>query len=256
MQAHYLMRRLHSLSGVVPVGVFLVVHLVTNAAAAGGREPFDRAVGEIQSIPLLPAVELFGIALPIAFHALYGVWLALRARGNASQYPYLRNWMFTLQRVTGFVAFAFIALHVAQLRVPKAFGALPWTRFYPALQTMLGEPGMFGVYLVGVTACVWHFANGLWSVSQTWGFAASPRASRRWARGSLVVGLLLWALGVNTLLHFFWRCGGLLPASPARRERACRDGDLVRRENSRPDAFTSAGHFPYTTVRAPAPSGR
>jgi succinate dehydrogenase / fumarate reductase, cytochrome b subunit len=256
MTTHYLLRRLHSLSGIVPVGVFLVVHLWTNAAAAGGRASFDHAVGQIQAIPGLPLVELFGIALPLAFHALYGVFLALRAKGNVRQYPYPRNWMFTLQRVTGFVAFAFIALHVAQLRVPKAFGALPWTSFYGALQTMLGEPGMFGVYLIGVTACVVHFANGLWGASQTWGLASTPRASRRAGRAALALGVLLWLLGLHTLLHFFWRCGGLLPLPAAQRERACRDGDLVRRENSRRDAFTRAGHFPYTTERAPSTTTR
>lgn len=256
MTAHYPLRRLHSLSGVFPVGVFLVVHLWTNASAAGGRAPFDRAVGEIQATPFLPLIELLGIALPITFHALYGVWLALRSRGNVLRYPYPRNWMFTLQRLTGFVAFAFIALHVAQLRVPKAFGALAASAFYPTLQAMLGEAGMFGIYLVGVTACVVHFANGLWSASQTWGLASSPRASRLVGRGALAIGLILWALGVNTLLHFFWRCGGLAPLPPAQRERACRDGDMVRRENSPGSGFTRAGHFPYTTVRAAAPAAR
>jgi succinate dehydrogenase / fumarate reductase cytochrome b subunit len=188
MTTHYLLRRLHSLSGIVPVGVFLARAPLDQRRAAGGRASFDHAVGQIQSIPGLPLIELFGIALPLAFHALYGVFLALRAKGNVRQYPYPRNWMFTLQRVTGFVAFAFIALHVAQLRVPKAFGALPWTSFYSALQTMLGEPGMFGVYLIGVTACVVHFANGLWGASQTWGLASSPRASRRAGQAALAAG--------------------------------------------------------------------
>lgn len=254
MTAHYPLRRLHSLSGVFPVGVFLVVHLWTNASATGGRAPFDRAVGEIQSIPGLPVVELLGIGLPIAFHALYGVWIALRARHNVLQYPHLRNWMFVLQRATGFVAFAFIALHVAQIRVPKAFGALPASGFYPALQTLLGEPGMFALYLLGVTACVVHFANGLWSASQTWGIASSHVASRRAARMAFALGVVLWLLGVNTLLHFFWRCGGLVPAPPSQRERACRDGDVAARVNSHGSGFTRAGHFPYTTLRAPTPA--
>jgi succinate dehydrogenase / fumarate reductase cytochrome b subunit len=253
MTAHYPLRRLHSLSGVLPVGVFLVVHLWTNASATGGRASFDRAVGGIQAIPGLPFIELFGIALPIAFHALYGVWIALDARANVLRYPHHRNWMFALQRVTGFVAFGFIAFHVAQLRVPKATGALPWTRFYSALQTMLGEPGMFALYLVGVTACVVHFANGLWSFSQTWGIASSPRGSRLAARGALAVGVVLWALGLNTLLHFFWRCGGLLPPPAAQHERACRDPDLPAAENSPGDPSPARGISPIRPATGAAP---
>lgn len=246
MRAHYLLRRLHSLSGVVPAGTFLAVHLWTNSAATGGREPFEHAVGAIQGVPGLALVEALGIALPLAFHALYGVWITLDARANVLRYPYARNWMFTLQRVTGAAAFAFIALHVAQLRVPKATGALPWTGFYRALTVMLGEPGMFALYLLGVTACVVHFANGLWSASQTWGVASSARGSRVAARAALAVGLVLWGLGVNTLLHFFWRCGGLAPAPAAQFERACRDPDLgaAPPAESRGGTFTRAANTP------------
>lgn len=244
MTAHYLLRRLHSLSGLLPIGVFLVVHLWTNASATGGRGAFEGAVGGIQSLPGLPLIELFGIFLPIAFHALYGVWIALDARTNVLRYPHPRNWMFFLQRVTGFVAFAFIAFHVAQLRVPKATGTLLWTDFYRALTVMLGEPGMFGLYLVGVTACVVHFANGLWSASQTWGIASSPRASRRVARAAVLVGVILWALGLNTLLHFFWRCGGALPMPPSQRERVCRDPDLAAASDSRDPIFTRGALTP------------
>lgn len=252
MTAHFLLRRLHSLTGIFPVGIFLVVHLGTNASALGGREAFEASVGPIQALPGLAAVELFGIALPIAFHALYGVWIALDARLNVVRYPHARNWWFALQRVTGFVAFAFIAFHVAQLRVPKATGTLPWTSFYRALTVMLGESGMFALYLLGVTACVVHFANGLFTASQTWGLAASPRASRRVGLAALILGVLLWLLGVNTLLHFFWRCGGILPTPPAQRARACRDPDLAAAD-SPPGHLHLAARYPYTKAGAPEP---
>ena len=54
----FLLRRLHSLCGVLPIGAFLVVHLWTNLSAVRGRGAFRHAVGDIQAIPALPAIEV------------------------------------------------------------------------------------------------------------------------------------------------------------------------------------------------------
>ena len=61
---HFALRRLHSLCGVLPIGVFLVVHLWTNLHAIRGRDAFRHAVGEIQTIPALPLIELVAIIAP------------------------------------------------------------------------------------------------------------------------------------------------------------------------------------------------
>src|SRR5689334_10700853 len=71
----FLLRKLHSLSGVVPVGAFMVFHLWTNAKALGGQEPFDAAVRDISHTPYLPILEWGTILLPLLFHAGYGVKL-------------------------------------------------------------------------------------------------------------------------------------------------------------------------------------
>src|SRR5689334_24656569 len=78
----FVLRRLHSLSGIFPVGLFLVSHLWTNAKALKGQPAFDRAVADINHLPLLPALEIFGIFVPLAFHALYGVVLAFEGRAK------------------------------------------------------------------------------------------------------------------------------------------------------------------------------
>ena len=68
---HFLLRRLHSLSGLVPVGVFLVVHLTVNASINVGGVEFQDQVDRIHSLgPLLVPVEIVGIFIPILFHAV------------------------------------------------------------------------------------------------------------------------------------------------------------------------------------------
>lgn len=227
---HFVLRRLHSLSGVAPVGLFLAVHLWTNARAVYGRDAFNHAVGEIQSTPALAYVELLAIALPLTFHALYGLVIAAQGSVNVGRYPHARNWMYVLQRVTGLVAFAFVALHVWQYRAQKALGAMAWQDFYGDLGHTLGAPAMFAAYLLGVTASVFHFANGLWLFGNSWGVTVSPTSMRRSAVACGALGLCLWALGFNTLLHFSYRCGGVVPMPEQQVERLCRDVDTGRAE--------------------------
>jgi len=224
---HFALRRLHSLSGVVPVGLFLVTHLWTNARAVYGRDAFNHAVGDIQAMPFLAYIEVFGIFLPLAFHALYGLVIAVKGSSNVGAYGYTRNWMYLLQRVTGVLAFAFIALHVWQYRVQKTLGAMEWQEFYGALGHDLAAPAMFAAYLIGLTASVFHFANGLWLFGNSWGVTTSARSMRRSAGLCVAAGVALWALGFNTLLHFSYRCGGVLPMPEQQVERTCRDADVA-----------------------------
>jgi len=202
-----LLRRLHSLSGVFPVGVFLVEHLWTNAKAMAGQTAFDRAVREINHMPLLPFIEIFGIFLPLAFHALYGVKLALDSRPNVGKYPFSRNWLYTMQRVTGLVAFAFICWHLWEFRIAKLLGRMSADDFYPTLvahlaSTVHGVPVLAIVYLTGVAAAVLHFANGLWAFSFSWGLCVSRRSQRLFAAAFAALGALIFVLGANTVLYF------------------------------------------------------
>jgi succinate dehydrogenase / fumarate reductase cytochrome b subunit len=203
----FVVRRLHSLSGVVPVGVFLIVHLWTNAAALGGQAPFDNAVSKIHHLPFLPLIEVVGIFLPLAFHAGYGVKLAFSSRPNPITYPYARNWAYTLQRVTGVIALVFIVYHVQELRLAKLLGHLPSEAFYPTLarnlsSTSAGVPWLAIGYLVGIAASVLHFANGLTSFVLSWGISGSRASQARFATAFSVLGVLLFALGAATTLYF------------------------------------------------------
>ena len=57
-------RRLHSLLGVIPVGLYLTVHLVVNHFATQGEEAFNKAADFMGSLPFLIFLEIFVIFLP------------------------------------------------------------------------------------------------------------------------------------------------------------------------------------------------
>jgi succinate dehydrogenase/fumarate reductase cytochrome b subunit (b558 family) len=214
------LRKLHSLSGLVPVGVFLLVHLWTNAKALRGQAAFDDAVGEINHLPYLPLLEA-GILLPLAFHAGYGIKLAFEARPNVGSYATARNWMYTLQRVTGFVALAFLLFHLWEFRVQKAIGGMPISAFYPTLcahlsSTVGGVPVVALVYLTGLAASVFHFANGVWGFLCSWGVTLSRRSQHLSALFAGALGIAVFLLGVNTTLYFATGARMFVPSSLGR----------------------------------------
>jgi succinate dehydrogenase / fumarate reductase cytochrome b subunit len=217
---HFLLRRLHSLSGVVPVGAFLGVHLFTNAKAAQGATCFGNAVEEINHLPFLPVIEIALIIAPLLFHAIYGVALAFQSKSNVGSYGYTRNWMFLLQRVTGVIAFLFIVIHLKDFYVSKMLGSMQYQAFFTELGNMLSVKWRALVYLIGTTASVFHFANGTRTFLFSWGVTVSERSQRQASFAVAAMGAVLWLLGANTIV-FFATGGGFVPNS------------LVRGENGR-----------------------
>ena len=240
------LRRLHSLSGVFPVGVFLASHLFTNAKALGGRRAFDHAVRDINHLPFLPLIEVFGIFLPLGFHAVYGVKLAFESRPNVGRYPYSKNWLYTLQRVTGLVAFVFIVWHLWEFRIAKLIGKMGADAFYPTLadhlsSTTFGIPLAAIVYLVGIAASVAHFANGLSTFALGWGICASRRSQRVLAATAGVVGLGLFLIGADTALFFATgaRFAGLFEASSSAPAERCSVVDPRSEKPAIPEAHST-----------------
>ena len=117
----FYLRRVHSLLGIIPIGAFLVVHLMVNHQATQGAEAFNKASMFMESLPFLIIVEFLFIYIPILYHGLYGIHIAFTAKENIGHYSIFRNWMFALQRVTGVITFIFIFVHLWQTRLQKAF---------------------------------------------------------------------------------------------------------------------------------------
>jgi succinate dehydrogenase / fumarate reductase cytochrome b subunit len=192
-------RRLHSLLGVIPVGLFLIQHLVVNHFATRGAEAFNKAAHFMEMLPFRYVLEVVIIFLPILYHAIYGVYIAFTAKNNVSNYGFLRNWLFMLQRVTGIITFIFIAWHVWETRIAAALGAQV---NYDMMASILSSPFMLAFYLIGVISTVFHFANGLWSFAVSWGITVSPRSQVISTYVTLAIFLALTIVGVRAIFAF------------------------------------------------------
>ena len=147
----FFLRRLHSLSGIVPVGAFLFEHiLISNSTAISGPDAYARQVSFLANLPLVFFLELFGIWLPIAFHALYGFYIWYRGDGNTMEYPWTGNWMYTAQRWTGGIAFVYILWHTWTMRFTGVdLHAFPNASFGKVQEEVLQTP-LFLFYVVGL----------------------------------------------------------------------------------------------------------
>lgn len=216
---HFLLRRLHSLSGIVPIGLFVIAHLFTNAQmiwgqnAETGEGVFQHEVDFIHAMPALFIIEwsLWGA---IAFHAGLGFWYTFTGKHNVKRYSYADNIRYLLQRITGVIALVFIFLHIATLRwrwdlfgwftpfygegyqansvvpgtVPQAFYDVPMSLPLTAYALQISWLVVL-FYLVGVTASVYHWCNGLWTAAISWGLTVTTASMKRW--GFVCAGLFV-----------------------------------------------------------------
>ncbi|MBB4831930.1 succinate dehydrogenase / fumarate reductase cytochrome b subunit [Staphylococcus hominis] len=196
----FYLRRLHSLLGIIPIGAFLIVHLMVNHQATQGAEAFNKAAGFMESLPFLLAAELILIYIPILYHGLYGIHIAFTAKENIGHYSLFRNWMFALQRLTGIIAFVFIFVHLWQTRLQKLFFGKEIS--YDMMHQTLQNPIWVIVYVICVIAVIFHFSNGIWSFLVTWGFLQSKKSQRIFTWVSLIIFLILSYIGVTAILAF------------------------------------------------------
>ncbi|MDT3417054.1 succinate dehydrogenase / fumarate reductase cytochrome b subunit [Brevibacillus aydinogluensis] len=197
----FLLARLHSLTGLVPLGLFLLEHLYSNAIALMGQEAYDRHVQTLSGIPFLPVVEVLFIALPLLYHAVYGIYIGMMAKVNPYRYAYRQNWLFIAQRVSGGITLVFVLYHIWAFRLSSLLFDAPVN--YEAVQAHLQNPFIFAFYVLGVIATTFHFSNGLWTGLITWGITVGPRGQRI----SSVLRTLLFAglcgVGVGALIAFW-----------------------------------------------------
>ena len=211
----FVLRKLHQLSGIFPLGVFLLEHFYTNSKALNGPSGFNSAVDHLQSIPYIIFVEIIGIFIPLIYHAVYGLVITAEARPNNLAYPYARNWFYLVQRTTGVILFFFITFHLLNFR----FGLIPGLnelsvahhpdQAYEIVAREFRMIPIFIIYMIGITATVWHLANGIWLFLVDWGITIGERAQRLTGYACIGFGVLLLLVGINAAVAFI-RPGGLL----------------------------------------------
>lgn len=208
-QGHsFFWRRLHSLSGIIPVGAFLIEHFVSNAFATNGPKAYADQVKFLTGLPFVLWLEIIGIYIPLAYHSLYGFYIWFRGESNVSQYPWAGNFMYSAQRWTGAITFFYILWHTYTMRFHGIHLLTNSQAAFHKVQAELQSPWAGAFYVIGITAASWHFAYGLYLFCAKWGITVSERSRRRFGVVCWGIAIVLIAVGMATLSAFFrpqWR---------------------------------------------------
>lgn len=195
-KSNFFIRRLHSLLAIIPVGIFLLFHLALNSTVFfGGAETYELTIRGMKSIPLIIVAEIVIIAIPIIFHALYGLWIVYLAQNNVLKFTYYRNWAFYLQRITAIITLIFLVFHVYALRLAVHEPADVINTFVNILQ----NPLYFVLYIIGVVSAIFHFANGFFTFLISWGITIGDRSQNFFNKFSIVMFVFLGVLGISIL---------------------------------------------------------
>jgi len=198
----FLLRKLHSLSGIVPIGAFLIEHILSNFEAINGPAAYGRQVLFLNSLPLVRVLEIAFIFLPLTYHALYGLYIWWHGKSNVIYYPWAGNWMYVAQRVTGLIALAYIIQHVWRQRfsgvsLPEHPGAA-----FLKVQNELHNPWMLAVYAIAMIATCWHFSYGMWLFAAKWGITPGTLARKRFGYACATLFVVLTVMGLWSLYAF------------------------------------------------------
>ncbi|WP_059172121.1 succinate dehydrogenase cytochrome b558 subunit [Bacillus sp. FJAT-27445] len=199
-QNQHFYRKLHSLSGIIPVGVFLTVHLFVNYTATWGTDAYNTAAGVMVNLPIKYLLEAFIIFIPMYFHGIYGMYIAFQAKNNVTRYPFARNWKFFLQRLSGVITLIFVTWHIWETKVQvEFFGA---EANFHLMAGIVDNKFALALYLIGIIASIYHFANGIWTFLITWGITVTPKSQKISHYLTLGFFVALSIIGIRAILAF------------------------------------------------------
>jgi succinate dehydrogenase / fumarate reductase, cytochrome b subunit len=197
----YWLGKLFSFFGLIPLGLYVIVHLYNNLASLYGEAAFNQHLLSSRTMPLMVPLAILVIWIPIAFHGLYGLWILKKARPNLVRFPYFQNLKYVLQRLSGIGLLLFIPAHIYKTRIEPGF--LHSTLNFHHMAEGLHEPLTLGVYIFGILGVAYHLANGVWQFCIGWGLTTTAKAMRRVEIGSMVLFIVLLGMGYAALWGFF-----------------------------------------------------
>lgn len=207
---NFVWHKLHSLTGIIPVGFYMLQHLTLNSFSLAGERNFNGVISFFGSMPwyILLGMEVLLIWSPLLFHAIYGLFITNRAQMNfGGKYKWSQNRMFVFQRYTGIFLFLFLTYHVATTSVVKYISKDENTIMYGAWHSKLTSMPWGAVwtvvYILGILAASYHLSYGIWNFCIRWGITVSERSQLRMQRFSLWMFIAVTILGWAALAGFF-----------------------------------------------------
>ena len=198
-ETDYLLRKLHSLTGIIPVGAFLAEHFWSNSYALVSRLAIRREITGVadDSVPLGRGMAVHFLADALS-RRIWDLYLASRE-----------------VQCVGVSVGGKLAIHYAALHGTDCV-CLHWMAFvhraladawpkstYSDVEDLLQNPYALTFMFVGVLASSFHLGVGIWNFLCKWGLAATVKAQRAAGAFGAMVGFAFSLVGVLIVLSFW-----------------------------------------------------
>jgi succinate dehydrogenase / fumarate reductase cytochrome b subunit len=192
--------KLFSLAGILPIGIYVILHLYNNLRSLSGEESFNQHLANSRMLPLIVPLTILVIWVPIAFHGLYGLFAMKKSRPNLGRFPFFENLKYIVQRLSGIGLLLFIPAHIYKTKFEPAMEghALDFSHMAEGLH----EPLTLTIYVLGVLGVAYHLANGVWQFSIGWGIATTERGMKRFQALSYLLFVVLMLFGFGAIWGF------------------------------------------------------
>lgn len=189
------MRRVHSATGLFPLGAYLLFHAWEQWPVRESRDALFARLASSHNALIEAAVVL----LPLIVHAVLGLRLYVSrapAEGDGYVSPSFRG----MQAITGLFAIAFIVLHLLGGFLPRISEPNPIGAAFMGVRGQVERLSGMAIYVLGIAAVCTHFGQGLGlSLLRLSPAQFSPRGARV---VGLVVGVLLFLIFLNELAAY------------------------------------------------------
>jgi succinate dehydrogenase / fumarate reductase cytochrome b subunit len=205
--AGFYRRKWFSFFGLVPMAIYVFVHLAAHAVSHRGARAWEERLEAWHDNPYYWPVIILFVYLPFAVHALVGLALTFTGRPNLGRMPTFTNVKYVLQRVSALGVLLFLGAHIYKTRIEHALSGEPLA-FEHMVEGFHHAPTI-AVYVLGILGVAFHLANGFWLGGITWGITVSRRSQRAWQAASIVIFVVIAAMGFAAMWGF-----GKVPFSP------------------------------------------
>ncbi|MEN3014791.1 MAG: hypothetical protein ABDH21_01840 [bacterium] len=199
-----LYKRIHSLTGMIFIGGFVVAHFINNSLAYNPKE-LNNLSKSIHKNPLFPIIEIFGIYLPLVSHIVIGLILLSRGKID-TRIKTETNYRYILQRISAYIILKTLIFHLVTIRfneyLPDWFRKkfnIPSKRDYTYQKVNVWFSGPLApigylMYISFIYSISYHLSNGIWTSAITWGLAKTyeQQAKLRKLSNIVFIALATW----------------------------------------------------------------
>ncbi len=193
--SYILTRRVHSLIGMVSLGLFIFSNLILGTLMVKNPNLMSGWTVFVDSVPILRVLEFLVIIIPIIFYLFYTMIIAYNGSSNTMDYSFLGNWLYFLNRIAATVMLVFVLYHIYAVHLHCFVAKEPANLIY--LKSLISSKSIMVFYLIGTLATIFNCAIAWMNGAMIFGLTATAKSRK-------LVSIKMWLFVFTFSAWGFW----------------------------------------------------